>query len=100
MRPVRTLIQKIKSESHVRQSFGAAFPFRKLRKERKMARRSRYLRYAEAVSMVRKQGGEMEKAAGRSDSHGSVLKRLKDLRAQNVQEKAEPQTTEMGGTYE
>jgi hypothetical protein len=50
--------------------------------------------------MVRKQGGEMEKAAGRSDSHGSVLKRLKDLRTQNVQEKAEPQTTEMGGTYE
>lgn len=50
--------------------------------------------------MVRKQGGEMKKAAGRSDSHGSVLKRLKDLRTQNVQEKAEPQTTEMGGTYE
>ena len=65
-----------------------------------MARRSRYLRYAEVVSMVRKQGGEMEKAAGRSDSHGSVLKHLKDLRTQNVQEKAEPQTTEMGGTYE
>ena len=65
-----------------------------------MARRSRYLRYVEAVSMVRRQSDETGKVAGRSDSHGSVLKRLKDLRTQNVQEKAEPQTTEMGGTYE
>lgn len=99
MRRARTPEQEIESGRHVGSPSGLPFLMDN-RKERKMARRSRYLRYAEAVSMVRKQGGEMEKAAGRSDSHGSVLKRLKDLRTQNVQEKAEPQTTEMGGTYE
>lgn len=54
-----------------------------------MARRSRYLRYVEAVSMVRKQGDETAKASGRMGSHGSVLQRLKELRTQDVQEKAE-----------
>lgn len=100
MRPVRTLIQKIKSESHVRQSFGAAFPFSGIRKECEMARRSRYLRYVEAVSMARKQGDETAKAAWRMGSHGSVLKRLKELRTQDMKETAGKQTTETGGAHE
>lgn len=65
-----------------------------------MARRSRYLRYVEAVSMVRKQGDETAKAAWRSGSHGSVLQRLKELRTQDVQEITEKQTKETGGVYE
>ncbi|MGN1381525.1 MAG: hypothetical protein ACI4W2_01765 [Eubacterium sp.] len=65
-----------------------------------MARRSRYLRYVEAVSMVRKQGDEAGKAARRSDSHGSVLRRLKELRTQDMQEKTEKQMAETGGAHE
>lgn len=45
-----------------------------------MARRSRYLRYAEAVSMMREQDDETQKAAGKPGYHSSVLKRLKELK--------------------
>lgn len=50
--------------------------------------------------MVRKQGDETAKASGRMGSHGSVLQRLKELRTQDVQEKAEQQTTGTGGAHE
>ncbi|MGN1383233.1 MAG: hypothetical protein ACI4W2_10525 [Eubacterium sp.] len=65
-----------------------------------MARRSRYLRYVETVSMVRRQSDETQKAAGKSGSHGSVLQRLKELRTQDMQGTTEKQTAETGGAYE
>lgn len=65
-----------------------------------MARRSRYLRYAEAVSKVRKQDDETKEAAGNPGYHSSVLKRLKKLRMQDVREILEEQTTETGGMNE
>ena len=65
-----------------------------------MARRSRYLRYAEAVSMMREQDDETQKTAGKYGYHSSVLKRLKKLRMQDVREILEEQTTETGGMNE
>lgn len=56
-----------------------------------MARRSRYLRYAEAVSMMRKADDETQKTAGKYGYHSSVLKRLKELKMQDVQETVEEQ---------
>ncbi len=65
-----------------------------------MARRSRYIRYAEAVGRMREQDNATQKAAGKSGYHSSVLKRLKELRAQDVQEIVDRQTTGAGGMNE
>lgn len=65
-----------------------------------MARRSRYLRYAEAVSMMREQDDEMQKTAGKPGYHSSVLKRLKELRVPAVKKTLEEQTAGTGGMNE
>ena len=65
-----------------------------------MARRSRYLRYAEAVSMMREQDDETQKTAGKYGYHSSVLKRWKELREPAVKKTLEEQTTGTGGMNE
>ena len=62
-----------------------------------MARRSRYLHYDEQVNALMKSSDISQILTDKNHARGSVLERLKTLRAAEPQKEAEKTVTEGGG---